>query len=76
MPRGNRDRTHTRDCSTLPGSAYGFTLYSPTQRGAAALIAWDEERFDSREGAAPELADVWRGFVLPRVVALAGDCSD
>ena len=32
------------------------------------LIAWDEERFDSREGAAPELADVWRGFVLPRVV--------
>ena len=31
------------------------------------LIAWDEERFDSREGAAPELADVWRGFVLPRV---------
>ena len=33
------------------------------------LIAWDEERFDGREGAAPELADVWRGFVLPRVVA-------
>ena len=33
------------------------------------LIAWDEERFDSREGAAPELADLWRGFVLPRVVA-------
>ncbi|EOD41527.1 hypothetical protein EMIHUDRAFT_193862 [Emiliania huxleyi CCMP1516] len=32
------------------------------------LIAWDEERFDSREGAAPELADIWRGFVLPRVV--------
>ena len=32
------------------------------------LIAWDEERFDSREGAAPELADVWRSFVLPRVV--------
>ena len=24
------------------------------------LIAWDEERFDSREGAAPELADVWQ----------------
>ena len=39
-------------------------------RGDAAgyLIAWDEERFDSREGAAPELADIWRGFVLPRVV--------
>ena len=34
------------------------------------LIAWDEERFEGREGAAPELADVWRGFVLPRVVAL------
>ncbi|EOD08852.1 hypothetical protein EMIHUDRAFT_217148 [Emiliania huxleyi CCMP1516] len=33
------------------------------------LIAWDEERFEGREGAAPELADVWRGFVLPRVVA-------
>ncbi|EOD11342.1 heat shock protein Hsp70 [Emiliania huxleyi CCMP1516] len=33
------------------------------------LVAWDEERFDSREGAAPELADIWRGFVLPRVVA-------
>ena len=32
------------------------------------LIAWDEERLDSREGAAPELADIWRGFVLPRVV--------
>ncbi|EOD05741.1 hypothetical protein EMIHUDRAFT_219789 [Emiliania huxleyi CCMP1516] len=32
------------------------------------LIAWDEERFEGREGAAPELADVWRGFVLPRVV--------
>ena len=32
------------------------------------LVAWDEERFDSREGAAPELADIWRGFVLPRVV--------
>ena len=32
------------------------------------LIAWDEERFDGREGAAPELADIWRGFVLPRVV--------
>ena len=29
------------------------------------LIAWDEERFDGRKGAAPELADVWRGFVLP-----------
>ena len=28
------------------------------------LIAWDEERFDGREGAAPE-----RGFVLPKVVA-------
>ena len=33
------------------------------------LIAWDEERFDSREGAAPELADIWRSFVLPKVVA-------
>ena len=32
------------------------------------LIAWDEERFEGREGAAPELADIWRGFVLPRVV--------
>ncbi|EOD37476.1 hypothetical protein EMIHUDRAFT_225319 [Emiliania huxleyi CCMP1516] len=32
------------------------------------LIAWDEERFEGREGAAPELADVWRGFVLPRVL--------
>ena len=32
------------------------------------LIFWDEERFDSREGAAPELAELWRGFVLPRVV--------
>ena len=32
------------------------------------LIAWDEERFEGREGAAPELADVWRGVVLPRVV--------
>ena len=32
------------------------------------LIAWDEERFDSREGAAPELADIWREFVLPWVV--------
>ncbi|EOD04869.1 hypothetical protein EMIHUDRAFT_315935 [Emiliania huxleyi CCMP1516] len=32
------------------------------------LIAWDEERFDGREGAAPELADIWRSFVLPRVV--------
>jgi len=31
-------------------------------------VGWDEERFDSREGAAPELADIWRGFVLPRVV--------
>ena len=28
------------------------------------LIAWDEEPFDGREGAAPE-----RGFVLPKVVA-------
>ncbi|EOD13019.1 hypothetical protein EMIHUDRAFT_317954 [Emiliania huxleyi CCMP1516] len=33
------------------------------------LIAWDEERFDGGSGAAPELADVWRGFVLPKVVA-------
>ncbi|EOD06394.1 hypothetical protein EMIHUDRAFT_219277 [Emiliania huxleyi CCMP1516] len=33
------------------------------------LIAWDEERFEGREGAAPELADIWRGFVLPTVVA-------
>ena len=32
------------------------------------LIAWDEERFDSREGAAPGLVDLWRSFVLPRVV--------
>ncbi|EOD10478.1 hypothetical protein EMIHUDRAFT_358194, partial [Emiliania huxleyi CCMP1516] len=24
------------------------------------LIAWDEERFVGREGAAPELADIWR----------------
>ncbi|EOD33864.1 hypothetical protein EMIHUDRAFT_313916 [Emiliania huxleyi CCMP1516] len=31
------------------------------------LIAWDEERFEGREGAAPELADIWRAFVLPRV---------
>ena len=34
------------------------------------LIAWDEERFDG-EGAAPGLVDLWRGFVLPRVVARA-----
>ncbi|EOD28086.1 hypothetical protein EMIHUDRAFT_235153 [Emiliania huxleyi CCMP1516] len=39
------------------------------------LIAWDEERFDSREGAAPELADIWRGFVLPRVVAWLCVCQ-
>ena len=40
------------------------------------LIAWDEERFDSREGAAPELADIWRSFVLPKVlVAAAADAS-
>ena len=32
------------------------------------LIAWDEERLDGREGAAPELADIWREFVLPWVV--------
>ena len=31
------------------------------------LIAWDEERFDG-EGAAPGLVDLWRSFVLPRVV--------
>ena len=31
------------------------------------LIAWDEERFDG-EGAAPGLVDLWRDFVLPRVV--------
>ena len=35
------------------------------------LIAWDEERFDSREGAAPELADIWLGFVLPREIGRA-----
>jgi len=34
------------------------------------LIAWDEERFDG-EGAAPGLVELWRGFVLPRVVARA-----
>ncbi|EOD34635.1 hypothetical protein EMIHUDRAFT_228379 [Emiliania huxleyi CCMP1516] len=34
------------------------------------LIAWDEERFEG-EGAAPGLADLWRSFVLPRVVAAA-----
>ena len=34
------------------------------------LIAWDEERFDG-EGAAPGLVELWRSFVLPRVVARA-----
>ncbi len=34
------------------------------------LIAWDEERFDG-EGAAPGLVDLWRSFVLPRVVVRA-----
>ena len=34
------------------------------------LIAWDEERFNG-EGAAPGLVDLWRSFVLPRVVARA-----
>ncbi|EOD34896.1 hypothetical protein EMIHUDRAFT_313757 [Emiliania huxleyi CCMP1516] len=32
------------------------------------LIAWDEERFEQGEGAAPGLVDLWREFVLPRVV--------
>ncbi|EOD27445.1 hypothetical protein EMIHUDRAFT_114630 [Emiliania huxleyi CCMP1516] len=31
------------------------------------LIAWDEERFEG-EGAAPGLVDLWRSFLLPRVV--------
>ena len=41
------------------------------------LIAWDEERFVGREGAAPELVDIWRSFVLPKVVvrAAAADAS-
>ncbi|EOD30157.1 hypothetical protein EMIHUDRAFT_203649 [Emiliania huxleyi CCMP1516] len=39
------------------------------------LIAWDEERFDG-EGAAPGLVDLWRSFVLPRVVVRpAADAS-
>ena len=40
------------------------------------LIAWDEERFEGREGAAPELADVWRGFVLPKGSGKMIDCND
>ena len=32
------------------------------------LVAWDEERFEQGEGAAPGLVDLWRDFVLPRVV--------
>merc|ERR1712086_899882 len=39
------------------------------------LIAWDEERFDGRKGAS-ELADIWRDFVLPRVVAEAAEVEE
>ena len=39
------------------------------------LIAWDEERLTG-EGAAPGLVDLWRSFVLPRVVVRpAADAS-
>ena len=45
-----------------------FSLLWWALRWLGYLIAWDEERLDGREGAAPELADIWREFVLPWVV--------
>ena len=61
--------------AAAPWSPASHSLFPTAVRNRAVevvrlgyLIAWDEERFDSREGAAPELADIWRGFVLPRVV--------
>ena len=66
----------TSDMGRARKGAAGSTGFPPCTSARAVevmrlgyLIAWDEERFEGREGAAPELADVWRGCVLPRAVA-------